>query len=335
MERTGLLPLYVPVRSGQFAGSELTGILGESMGSLDINGDAQKAPHTDDELVVVGEAPIEIIETSEAELTYPWPKDIEQRSYGIANAKPNAIYELSIKIIARVKPNYHFISLYKDESGMNAIATLPSLLASLNSLFKDQLKSNFSDSQTALLHEADVVLICYDPKADTILSYGSTRFSRKGDVPGVPYQVCHAGHMIVARGHERKQLAPLHGFSMGLYGHSFVDIFRTEIMVMRTNNRFMEGLFGVVPTLYRSDRMHDNESDSKLRFVIDAIKYTDKHVFHSETDLILGRPMKVDHRFSEKVTIEGLDIDEIIYLARISSIGIFLLRMLYATTGKR
>ena len=249
-------------------GSDLTGILGELMGSLDINEDAQRAPHDNDELVVVGEAYTDIIEPSNAEFTYPWPKDIEQRCHGVANTKPNAIYELSIKIIARLKPNYRFISLYKDESGMNAIATLPSLLESLNSLFKDQLKSDFSDSQTALLHEADVVLICYDPEEDTILSYGSTRFSRRGDVPGIPYQVCHAGHMVVARGHERKQLAPLHGFSMGLYGHSIADIFRTEILVMRTNNRFMEGLFGVVPTLYRSDRLSDNESDLKLRYVV-------------------------------------------------------------------
>jgi len=299
------------------------------MGSLDAKGESRILPEVDDrdEEIIVSETVVE--------KRYPWPPDVELGCHGIPNSKPNSAYKFSLKVISRVRPDLSFITLYKDETGRNAIERLPSLFNILNQLFRDQLSSDFSEVQASLLYEADVVLICYDPIADTILSYGSTLFSKRGTVPGVPYQVAHAGHMIVAKGHERKQLAPLHGVTMALYGHTFRDLFRTEILVMRTNNRYMEGLFGVVPTLYRSDHLKEDESDQKLNYVIEAIKWTDKNVFHSDHDLILGAPITVTHRFDERVTIDGLKTNEIIYLARISSIGIFLLRVFYGTVGSR
>lgn len=303
------------------------------MGSEDAKGESRILPKADqhDETIVVGEAVSSVV----GEHHYPWPSDIEIGCYGIPNAKPNAAYELSVRMISKFKPHLRFITVYKDESGRNAIERLPSLFTTLNQLFKDQLESDFSDAQASLLYEADVVLICYDPHANSILSYGSTLFSRKDTIPGIPFQVAHAGHMIVAKGHEKKQLAPLHGVTMALYGHTFRDLFRTEILVMRTNNRYMQGLFGVVPTLYRSDQLNEVEADQKLQYVVDAIKWTDKNIFHSDSDLIMGAPIKVNHRFDETVTIEGLKEDEIVYLARISSIGIFLLRVFYGTAISR
>lgn len=274
-------------------------------------------------LIVVNEVPLELKHPS-----YPWPENIERRSHGLKNAKPSRVFQFCLAIIRRAKPNFEWIPIYKDESGFNAIAKLPALSQVLNSLFKDQLQAEHTESQRSLLHEADVVLICYDPKNDSILSYGSNKFSEKGSIPNVLYQVIHMGHMIVAVGHEKEQLTPLTGVTMGLYGHSFLDLFRTEIVVIRSNNRYVERIISRVPTIYRSDKLSDNEADARIREVVKAIKWTDKHVFHSKEDLTIGKPSKISHRFPQDVTIDGLKTDEIVYLARISSIGLYALRIM-------
>lgn len=277
----------------------------------------------EEDLIVVGE-----LEQEQSFPSYRWPTNVEQRAHGIQSAKPSLVFQFCLAVIKRAKPDFVWIPLFKDESGLNAIAALPDLLEVLNSIFKDQLQAEHTASQRSLLFEADVVLVCYDPKSDSIVSYGSTKFSEKGAIPNVLYQVIHLGHMIVAVGHEKKQLTPLTGVTIGLYGHSVTDLFRTEIVVIRSNNRYVEQIISRVPTIYRSDRLSDNEAEPRLQEVVKAIQWTDKHVFHSKEKLTIGQPSKISHRFPNDVTIDGLKNDEIIYLARISSIGLYALRIM-------
>lgn len=261
------------------------------------------------------------------ERAYPWPENTPRFAQGNLNSKPNLAFSLWLNLLRRLTPAYEWIPFYKDNTGANSLGSFDSLFETINTLFQHQLQANFSYAQKALLDEADVVLVCYDPDKDTILSYGSTRFSERGSIPGIKQQVNHAGHMIVAVGNERKQLAPLTAVTMALYGHTFLDLFREEIVILRTNNRYIERLFGRVQPVYRSDHLNENESDERLKCVISAMKWTDKHVFHSETELKVGSPVKISHRFLDEVTIDGVKGDEIIYLARMSSIGFYLLRI--------
>ena len=259
--------------------------------------------------------------------TYPWPQTVPRTAGGNASYKPSKVFRSLLSGIRKFRPQYEWIPFYKDETGINSIANQPALMSTLNAIFYDQLSSDFSVAQRMLLEESDVVIVCYDPELGTILSYGSTRYSIRGTIETVKEQVSHAGHMIVAVGHEKKQLAPLTAVLMNVYGHTMADLFRTEIIILRTNNRYVERLFGRVPPVYRSDRLSENETDYDRQAIVAAMKWTNKHVFHSAEDLKMGETIRIRHRFPENATIDGVAADEIIYIARMSSIGYYLARI--------
>lgn len=267
--------------------------------------------------------------------SYPWPENTPKEIHGNIRAKPHRIFLTCLKLIRRAKPDLVWIPFFKDTSDLNAISSRPELLNTLNQIFKDQLASDYNDSQRSLLHQADVILVCYDPSADTIVSYGSSMFCKKGSIPDLRYQVIHLGHMIVARGHEKKRLTPLTGVTMGLYGHSVLDLFRTEIVVLRSNNRYVAKIINEVPPIYRSDKLSENEKSPRLREVVKAIKWVDRNVFHSLEALEIGKPSRITHKFPDEVTIDGLENDEIVYLARISSIGLYALRIMQSAFKRK
>jgi len=282
----------------------------------------------DVDIAVLSERDEIVVQESGVAKRYPWPQDVIRTSYGDPNYKPSRVFRSLLATIRRFRPQYQWIPFYKDESGANSIRLQTALMDSLNSLFYDQLSSDFSVVQRTLLEESDVVIVCYDPEVDTILSYGSTRFSLRGSIEGIKEQVSHAGHMIVAVGHEKKQLAPLTAVLMNIYGHTAADLFRDEVIVLRTNNRYVERLFGRVPPVYRSDRLLENETDYQKKTIVAAMKWTNLNVFHADEDLKMGQPISIKHRFPEHATIDGVGTDEIIYIARMSSIGYYLLRIL-------
>ena len=207
------------------------------------------------ERAAVGETFDEIVIREPSPPSYPWPDDVPLTSHGDPNIRPSLVYRFAMANVQRSQPNHRWISFFKDTPTNNSLLRFPSLIKVLNRLFQDQLQSPYSEAQLALLAEADVVIVCYDPKRNSILSYGSTRFSNKGTIPAVNHQVAHAGHMIVARGNEKKQLAPTTAITMALYGHRFHNLFMTEIIVLRTNNKYIERLMRRAEPIYRSDRI--------------------------------------------------------------------------------
>lgn len=134
--------------------------------------------------------------------------------------------------------------------------------------------------------------------------------------------------MIVAPGNERRRLAPYTALALALHGHRITDLFRREILLLRTNNKYIERLMRRMEPVYRSDQISLEDTCSEVVEIAKAMAWTNENLFCASTPLEFGKPIPINHRFAPEITIDGVGSDEIIYLARISSLG----RFLYALT---
>lgn len=273
-------------------------------------------------LVTVPEAPDFVI----PERVYPWPEDIPKAKIGNFS-KRAALLKLTTRLISNLYPDSIWIPIVKSPSELlNPITRLPSLIAQLESLFIDELHSEYSDSQRALLEEADCILIGVSRKTDTIMAYCSARYAPSNTVPGVKCQVTAGGHLVVASGHTDNDLGPFLASAASLYGYSLASFFTQSIVVLRSNNKYIERIFRRAEPVYRSDTLTGNEVDASLKQIVAAIRWVHESVFHL-SGKVFGQPMKIDHRFDEELTMPGLNGDQIVYLARTSSMFYFLTRV--------
>lgn len=273
-------------------------------------------------LITVPEAPDFVV----PERHYPWPEDIPKTKIGDFSSGATLL-KLTTRLISKLYPDSIWIPIVKSRSELvNPITNLPSLLAQLESLFIDELHSPYSDSQRALLQEADCILVGVSRDDDTIMAYCSARYAPSNTVPGVKCQLTAGGHLVVASGHTDNDLGPFLASAASLYGYSVASFFTKSIVVLRSNNKYVERIFRRAEPVYRSDTLTGNEVDATLKQVVAAIRWVHESVFHLSGKLF-GRPMKIEHRFDEQLTMEGLNGDQIVYLARTSSMFYFLTRV--------
>ena len=141
--------------------------------------------------------------------------------------------------------------------------------------------------------------------------------------------------MIVAPGFERRALTPLTGVCVGVYGHRFIDLVQQEVIVFRTNNRFIERHLSQGATLYRSDRLPESPRSSQEARLQRAIEYANDHVFGVDEAVPFGRPIEVSHRFDENAVMDGLNQSQICYIARFATAAVFFRRWQSAIRRKR
>ena len=314
-----------------------------SVRSSEAGGSVQYSTHSrpsqdrarDESSIDVDEFNIVVPESPGEPGVYPWPPSISRQAHGNPELHPNRIFNLALSWVRLKRPEFEWIPLFRNSHGStNSIAKLNPILVSLEELFEDLMQSKYTESQLRVLVNADCVIVCYDPLKESIAAYGSAFVTKSGSVEGVDSAITHGGHMLVAEGYEKKQIAPLTAIAMGLYGHSFADLFRQEIIVLRTNNRYIEKWLRRVEPVYRSDYLDDETEGERAQQIREAIRYTDQVIFRSDEPMQFGKPIKIAHRFPKHATIDGLGQDEIIYIARMSSIGYFFWRMMRSISNR-
>lgn len=286
--------------------------------------ETQKVP-AEDAIAVVREAQL------------AWPDGLEMKSYGSESLHSNALFKLALGWLRTQRPSYEWIPIFRDnDSNRNALARLPELLKQLNKLFKSELAADFSEAQISLLSEAHCVLIGYDKSSKSIVSFGSVRFSERGSLSshGIDCRVIHAGLLIVAKSHAKAKLGTMMPTVIASYGHSFLSIFRREIIVLRINNKYLEAIMHRGGTVYRYDKLITPQ-DSKSKMAQAAMEWTHHNVFHlSHVPLEPGKPIPIQHRFTSDVTMENLKENEITYVSRMSSLVKFIV-LVFMKSGRR
>lgn len=260
----------------------------------------------------------------EVDAAYPWPKDVEMREAGSADCQPSILFRLALKSLARSKPEILWIPFFRDSrAGKNALSRLPSLVYELNRLFKRELKAELNDSQLAVLFEADCALVGYDRLVGSIVAFASTRFVRRGALvdSGIRSRVTFGGLMVVSHAHVKAKLGIMMPTVIALYGHNLLTIFQREITVLRINNKHLERVMRRAGDVYRYDDVSQRSGSSDAIEIFAAMKWSHVNVFHLDHDsLHAGKPIPIDHRFDERVTMQGLGPREITYVARASSL---------------
>ncbi len=265
-----------------------------------------------------------------------WPADVTRTAQRDISSRPNKLFRAALIVLQRAFSEYEWIPLFKDrETKHNSITRLPSLLRSLEQLFERELLSPFNEAQLLLLKEADCILIGYDKHKEAIISYSSVRHSNSEEIPELDCQITNAGHLIIAAGHEKKAIGPSTASVIALYGHRVVENFKPDIVVVRSSNKYVERLMKRAPPTFRSDKLTAQTSSTEAQVAMRAIKWTHRNVFHYDEDVILGKPMKISHRFPESALMDDLAVDEIVYLARKSSMALFIYKVIAYELRKR
>lgn len=265
-----------------------------------------------------------ILDGDEVDAAYPWPKDVAIREAGYAGCQPSILFRWALKWLARSKPEIVWVPFFRDShAGKNALSRLPSLVYELNRLFKSELKAELNASQMAVLFEADCALVGYDRLAGSIVAFASTRFVVKGTLvsAGIRSRVTFGGLMVVSRAHVKAKFGIMMATVIALYGHNLLTIFQREITVLRINNKHLERVMRRAGGVYRYDEVSQHTGSSDAIEIFAAMKWSHVNVFHLDQDsLHVGKPIPIDHRFDERVTMRGLGPREITYVARASSL---------------
>ncbi|NKC01778.1 MAG: hypothetical protein GKR90_25215 [Pseudomonadales bacterium] len=260
------------------------------------------------------------------ERLYLWPSHLPKSRIGDFSGH-SKLLRITTRLIQKLYPSSTWIPIVKTApQAKNPIAEISELVEPLERLFRDELKSSYSDSQRKLLEEADCVLIGVDRTTNSIMAYCSTRYAPKGSVPGVSCQITAGGHLVVSSAYHANDLGPFLASAASLYGYSLPSFFRNSIVVLRSNNKYIERVFRRAEPIYRSDSLTGLEKSAPVDEIVAAIDWVHHHVFHLTEDLF-GHPLRIDHRFERDLTLEGLKENEIVYLARTSSMFYFLAKV--------
>ena len=260
------------------------------------------------------------------EPNYQWPSAIPKEKIGDFSRR-STLLKTSIKAIEKLYPAFDWIPVVKSKNQVrNPIADLPEIVAPLEALFCDELQAEYSDAQRALLNEADCVLIGVNRQTNSIMAYCSARYAAKNTVKDVSSQITAGGHLVVASEHHDNDLGPFLASAASIYGYSLFSFFAQSIVVLRSNNRYIEKVLRRAEPIYRSDCLNGDETEHPLDQIRAAIKWVHEDVFHL-TGTPFGAPLAIDHRFDQGITMDGLRENQIIYLARRSSMFYFLYRV--------
>jgi hypothetical protein len=260
------------------------------------------------------------------ERLYLWPSTIPQKRIGDFSGR-SKLLKITTRLIQKLYPSSTWIPIVKSDSqSKNPISEISELLDPLERLFRDELQASYSSAQKKLLEEADCVLIGVDRESSSIMAYCSARYAPRGSVPGVSCQITAGGHLVVSSTHHANGLGPFLASAASLQGYSFLSFFRNSIVILRSNNKYIEKVFRRAEPIYRSDSLTGLEKTAPVDEIVAAIDWVHRSVFHLTEDLF-GHPLTIDHRFEKKLTIEGLKENEIVYLARTSSMFYFLAKV--------
>ena len=100
-----------------------------------------------------------------------------------------------------------------------------------------------------------------------------------------------------------------------LHGQRLRDLFSPIYCVLRTNNKYVYKPLAQTGPTYRSDRLDKPQLSANEQRARIAITHMHAEVFGLiDVELPFGRPLKIQHSFDPRVTIEGVQSDEIIYV---------------------
>ena len=260
------------------------------------------------------------------ERNYQWPSDIPKKKIGDFSSR-STLLRSSVKAIEKLYPAFDWIPVVKSRNQpTNPVADLPQIIAPLEALFCDELQAEYSNAQRALLNEADCVLIGVDRATNSIMAYCSARYAPKKTVKDVACQITAGGHLVVASEHHDNDLGPFLASAASIYGYSLLSFFTQSIVVLRSNNRYIEKVLRRAEPIYRSDHLTGSEMTHPHDQIRSAIKWVHEDVFHLSGSPF-NAPLEIDHRFDQGITMEGLRENQIVYLARRSSMFYFLFRV--------
>lgn len=240
------------------------------------------------------------------------------------------LLSLALAGVKHLRPEYGWLPLFRDpRTGQNIVKNMPRLFLALNQLWSRELSTPFSITQEHLVLESDCILIAFDLDTNAVLAFGTSRYSPRGEIPGVPYQTTHGGLCVVAKEHQSRKITPLIASIVSLYGHTVSSVFKQEVIVVRSNNRFVEKILRRAEPVYRSDEISEFGNDTE-RIIAIAMRWTHEHVFHQvEGSLSFSDRQIITHRVPESARSAGLEENESIYFSRVSSLIEFLFRVFF------
>lgn len=256
-----------------------------------------------------------------------WKQGLLASHFGDKSRDSNVLFSISLFILRKIRPDYHWVAFLKESSGYNSIRKQHDVIEKLSALFRSELADSFSSAHIALLENADCILVGINKANSEIVCFGSTKYSKKGSLSDidVPHRVTHGGLLVVAKEHARSMLGTLISSVIALYGHTIHTIFEQEVTVLRINNKHLERVMRRAGPVYRYDQLSpiQIENDPEAKLASSVIEWTHKHVFYLNEPLELGKPLNIQHRFSPKVRMSGLGGNEITYAYRKSSLVYF------------
>jgi hypothetical protein len=243
-----------------------------------------------------------------------WPADVSFRSsYGCP--RPNALlFNISLKIVRAFRQDYHWIALHPTNNGelTNSISTLPGLLDILEDIFRDELGSDFSPEQLQLLIQSEIVIIAVCKETGDISGYCSGR-QLPASMQTFTLPIVFGCHEVISIDHQQSKLGVFMASLLFVYGQKITNLFSPMGIVVRSNNRHILRPLQQAGQIFRSDKL--SITDPKLQEERAVISYMHDEVFGlKDVSLEFGTPLEVAHYFEERVRIEGLSGNQIIYI---------------------
>ncbi len=239
------------------------------------------------------------------------------------------LFHFSLKLLRNRFPEFEWISFEKSEQGVNLVTEDAATYLEMESLWQKELKSRFTSVQHRVMEESDCVVVSRDRETGAIVAFGTSRISQIGTIEGVRCRVTHGGLFVVDSQFQRKGITPFVASVATLYLHTLRTIFQNEIVVVRSNNRFVERILRRAEPVYRSDMLPSMTSDVE-RQIVEAIKWTHERVFHQSGGVIrYVDKQHISHKVAAEARTFGLEQDEAVYFSRASSLASFLYRVFF------
>ena len=260
---------------------------------------------------------------------YPWPEEhsLSNSEYG-EPAHRSGLFRQLIRIAKRSRSEFEWIVFYNTSksSNQNSISDFPGVIEQMESLFKDELGTPYTEPQEYLIRAANTVVVAVHKQTRSIAAYCCNRFLPEDESPDIPMPISFGCHEIIAEAFQGARLGSLLGALICSYGHAPHKVFNEFGVVTRTNNRYIYSTFKAFGDVRRSDRLTGNSQRDKIARSV--ITYMQNEVFGLDEPVPFDKPIPIAHEFEDSVTIEGLGSKEIIYAVSFSSLARATLRLL-------
>ena len=250
--------------------------------------------------------------TGGKELNTAWPADLDQLQHYGSRPNHRKLLALTSFIARHARNDISWSYFYKTgEEDQNVVAQHESMILVLENMFKSELHAPFAREHQAQLRTTDMLIVARHLATNQIIGFSCAKIEPEpGNIQG--QSVVYGGLVVIRKEFQRTSIGILMAAQFLSFNRRARNIFDDLFFVARTNNKYMLGPMKACGDVFRSDQLGDTSAKDALR-VRALMSHMHHNILNIDEPLDWTKPAQVEHFFEEKVRIDGVGGNEIIY----------------------